>query len=85
MYGDRVFDAVLKAGETETGISIHHVDVHYDTGTPIAQCRVPVLPGDSVETLKARVREREKPFVVDTFAAIAAGRLRLAETAGNKR
>ena len=82
MYGDRVFEAVLNAGETETGISIHHVEGHYDTGTPIAQCRVPVLHGDSVETLKARVRDREKPFVVDTLAAIAAGRLRLAATAG---
>ena len=82
MYGDRVFEAVLKAGETETGISIHHVEVQSDTGTPIAQCRVPVLHGDSVETLKARVRDREKPFVVDTLAAIAAGRLRLAATAG---
>jgi len=77
MYGDRVFDAVLRAGEPETGISIHHVDVEYDTGTPIAQCRVPVFDGDSVETLKTRVREHEKPFVVDTLAAIAAGQLRL--------
>ena len=49
MYGDRVFEAVLKSGETETGISIHHVEVQYDTGTPIAQCRVPVLHGDSAE------------------------------------
>ena len=80
MYGDRVFEAVLDAGETETGISIHHVEGQYDTGAPIAQCRVPVLPGDSVETLKARVRDREKPFVVDTLAAIADGRLRLAAT-----
>ena len=80
MYGDRVFEAVLDAGETETGISIHHVEGQYDTGAPIAQCRVPVLPGDSVETLKARVRDREKPFVVETLAAIADGRLRLAAT-----
>ncbi|HJZ75642.1 MAG TPA: phosphoribosylglycinamide formyltransferase [Vicinamibacterales bacterium] len=81
MYGDRVFEAVLQAGESETGISIHHVESHYDTGATIAQCRVPVLRGDSVATLKARVQDREKPFVVDTLAAIAAGRIRLA-TAG---
>jgi phosphoribosylglycinamide formyltransferase-1 len=81
MYGDRVFEAVLQSGETETGISIHHVEVQYDTGAPIAQCRVPVLPGDSVATLKARVQDREKPFVVETLAAIAAGRLHLTATA----
>jgi phosphoribosylglycinamide formyltransferase-1 len=81
MYGDRVFEAVLQAGETETGISIHQVESEYDTGAPIAQCRVPVLRGDSVETLRARVQDREKPFVIETLAAIAAGRLRLAPTA----
>ena len=82
MYVDRVFEAVIQASETETGISIHHVDAEYDTGALIAQCRVPVLPGDSVETLKKRVQNREKTFVVDTFAAIAAGRLRLVIPAG---
>ena len=76
MHGDRVFEAVLDAGEAETGISIHHVEAQYDTGAPIAQCRVPVFREDSVETLKARVRDQEKRFVVDTLAAIAAGRLR---------
>jgi phosphoribosylglycinamide formyltransferase-1 len=82
MYGDRVFEAVLDAGATETGISIHHVESAYDTGALIAQCRVPVLPGDSVESLKARVRDREKSFVVDTLAAIADGRLPLSAAAG---
>jgi len=43
MYGDRVFEAVLEAGEAESGVSIHLVDHEYDTGSIVRQCRVPVL------------------------------------------
>jgi len=77
MYGDRVFDAVLAAGEVESGISIHLVEADYDTGAIVGQCRVPVLPGDSVDDLKARVRAREKEFVVETLGQIATGAIRL--------
>jgi phosphoribosylglycinamide formyltransferase-1 len=77
MYGDRVFDAVLAAGEVETGISIHLVDADYDTGAVVRQCRVPVLPDDSLDDLKARVRVREKAFVVETLGQIATGAIRL--------
>ena len=66
MYGDRVFDAVLEAQETESGVSLHLVDPEYDTGPVIRQCKVAILPNDSLETLKARVRAREKEFVVRT-------------------
>jgi phosphoribosylglycinamide formyltransferase-1 len=75
MYGDRVFEAVLEAGETESGVSIHLVDAEYDTGAVICQCRVPILQGDSVDDLKARVRAREKEFVVETMAQIANGEI----------
>jgi phosphoribosylglycinamide formyltransferase 1 len=77
MYGDRVFEAVLEAGEAESGVSIHLVDREYDTGSIVRQCRVPVLRNDSVDDLKARVRAREKEFVVETLAAIATGDIRL--------
>jgi phosphoribosylglycinamide formyltransferase 1 len=77
MYGDRVFEAVLEAGETESGVSIHLVDAEYDTGPIVRQCKVPVLVGDSVDDLKARVRAREKEFAVETLAAIASGDVRL--------
>ena len=49
MYGDRVFEAVLEAGEAESGISIHLVDADYDTGAIVRQCRVPVFRDDAVE------------------------------------
>jgi phosphoribosylglycinamide formyltransferase-1 len=77
MYGDRVFEAVLSAGEGETGISIHLVDDGVDSGPVMAQCKVPVLPSDSIETLKARVRARERDFVVETIAHIAMGSITL--------
>jgi phosphoribosylglycinamide formyltransferase 1 len=77
MYGDRVFEAVLEAGATESGVSIHLVDADYDTGATVRQCKVPVFRDDSLDDLKARVRAREKEFVVETLAEIANGKLRL--------
>jgi phosphoribosylglycinamide formyltransferase-1 len=77
MYGDRVFEAVQEAGETESGVSIHLVDADYDTGAVVRQCRVPVLRGDSLDDLKARVRAREKELVVETLGQIAKGEIRL--------
>jgi phosphoribosylglycinamide formyltransferase-1 len=77
MFGDRVHEAVLAAGEPESGASVHLVDADYDTGTVLHQERVPVLPADTVETLKLRVQAREREAVISTLAAIATGELRL--------
>ena len=75
MFGDRVFEAVLAAGESESGASVHLVDAEYDTGAVVRQERVPVLPGDTIESLKARVQACEREAVVTTLAAIANGGL----------
>ena len=75
MYGSRVHAAVLEAGERVTGVSVHRVEGEYDTGPVLAQCEVPVLPGDDVESLSARVQTRERIFVVETSARIANGEL----------
>jgi len=75
MYGERVHRAVLEAGETRSGVSVHLVDAEYDTGPVIAQRAVDVLPGDTVETLEQRVRAAERELVVETLAAIAGGRI----------
>jgi phosphoribosylglycinamide formyltransferase-1 len=77
MYGARVHEAVLAAGELETGVTVHLVDEQYDHGEIVAQCRVPVERGDTVESLSARVLEREHGFLVETLQAIAAGDLRM--------
>ena len=75
MYGDRVFEAVLAAGESESGASVHLVDAEYDTGAIVRQERVSVLAGDPVESLKARVQACEREAVVKTLSAIANGEL----------
>ena len=75
MYGSRVHEAVLAAGEVETGVTVHLVDEEYDHGGIVAQCRVRVDPGDTVESLSARVLEREHEFLVETLQAIATGRI----------
>ena len=51
-------EAVLEAGDVESGVSIHLVDPEYDTG-PIMQRKGPVLRDDSVDGLKARVRAHD--------------------------
>jgi phosphoribosylglycinamide formyltransferase-1 len=77
MFGEHVHRAVLAAGERETGVTVHLVDEQYDHGAVLAQIRVPVVAGDSVETLAARVLAREHEFLVETLAAIAAGTIAL--------
>ncbi len=59
MYGDRVHKAVLDSGCTESGITIHFVNEHYDSGDIIFQARCPVLPDDDADTLAARVHALE--------------------------
>lgn len=57
-----VHQAVLDAGEAETGMTIHLVDEGVDTGKIIFQKSVAVTPGDTAETLKAKVQELEKEW-----------------------
>jgi phosphoribosylglycinamide formyltransferase-1 len=59
LYGEHVHAAVLAAGDRESGCTVHVVDDEYDHGPIVAQARVAVQPGDSVETLAARVFEAE--------------------------
>lgn len=75
MYGARVHEAVLAAGATQTGVTVHLVDEEYDHGAIVAQTIVPVQPGDTVETLAARVLTREHAFLIETLQAIAEGTL----------
>ena len=71
-YGLRVHEAVLKAGEKESGATVHYVDdLGVDHGEIILQKRVPVLPGDTPETLQARVHEAEYKILVDATNQIA--------------
>ncbi|MCB1230602.1 MAG: phosphoribosylglycinamide formyltransferase [Verrucomicrobiae bacterium] len=49
----------LESGDTETGCTVHLVDAGVDTGKTLAQAKVPILPGDTAETLHARIQEQE--------------------------
>jgi formyltetrahydrofolate-dependent phosphoribosylglycinamide formyltransferase len=60
MYGRHVHEAVLAAGETESGCSVHFVTERYDEGPVLLQKTCPVLPGDTVETLADRVLDLEQ-------------------------
>jgi phosphoribosylglycinamide formyltransferase 1 len=55
MYGQHVHRAVLAEGDLESGATVHLVDEGVDTGRILMQERVPVLPGDTPETLAERV------------------------------
>jgi len=80
MYGRRVHEAVIAAGDTRSGASVHLVDDEYDHGRVIAQVEFVVLPGETSESLEARVMAAEPKLLVDTLARIARGELRLEAT-----
>ncbi|MCQ2190128.1 MAG: phosphoribosylglycinamide formyltransferase [Paludibacteraceae bacterium] len=68
MYGMKVHEAVVAAGEKESGITIHTIDDHYDEGSVVFQATVPVLPSDSPDEVAHKVHELEYkyfPKVID--------------------
>ncbi|MBL8725759.1 MAG: phosphoribosylglycinamide formyltransferase [Planctomycetes bacterium] len=73
MLGEAVHHAVLAAGETESGCTVHLCDEQYDHGRVLLQARVPVRPGDTAAQLAARV------FTAECEAYPAAIALRWAE------
>ena len=71
MWGHHVHEAVLAAGETESGCTIHLVDAGCDTGEILLQKRVPVLPGDTPESLYARIAPQEHLAMVEGVELLA--------------
>lgn len=80
-YGERVHQAVLAAGEVESGPTVHLVDGEYDHGRVLAQRRVPVLPDDDAASLAARVLVQEHLIYPETLQRIATGELDLGRDA----
>ena len=68
MHGRHVHEAVLASGARESGCTVHLVDEQYDHGRILVQRRCPVLPGDSAESLAARVVEQESIAYPDAVA-----------------
>jgi folate-dependent phosphoribosylglycinamide formyltransferase PurN len=78
MYGDRVHHAVLEAGRTESGCTVHFVDEEYDHGPIIVQRRCTVMADDTVDALAARVFGQECIAYPQAVRMFAEGRARLA-------
>ena len=74
--GMTAIEDALAAGTAETGVTVHFLDEGVDTGPVIAQERVPIDPGDTVETVRARVREVEHRLLPDAARRWLAGELR---------
>jgi phosphoribosylglycinamide formyltransferase-1 len=73
MYGAHVHEAVLKAGERESGVTIHIVDDEYDHGAVVSQASVPVESTDTAATLAARIQAREQTLYPETLRRIISG------------
>lgn len=79
MYGRRVHEAVLASGARTSGATVHFVNDAYDAGAVIARREVPVLEGDTPDTLAARVLAAEHALYPPTIAAVARGDIALDE------
>ena len=73
-YGRNVHAAVIAAGETESGATVHLVDTEYDTGPLLSQVQVPVLADDTIDTLEARVKTAEQKLLIDTLIELRSRR-----------
>ena len=69
-FGSRVHQAVIAAGETESGATVHLVDYDYDTGPILAQTTVQVMTDDTPETLETRVKAAEQALLVKTVSEL---------------
>ena len=79
MYGRRVHEAVIAAGEHVSGCTIHLVTEGYDEGPALDQMEVPVKEGDTPEILASRVFEAECQLLPSTLVAIAMGEISLTD------
>jgi len=75
--GLHTHERALAAGDAQHGCSVHYVTGVLDGGPLVMQARVPVLPGDTPESLSARVQQQEHIIYPEVIGLIAAGRLSL--------
>jgi phosphoribosylglycinamide formyltransferase-1 len=64
MHGHHVHEAILRAGERETGFTFHLATDEYDAGPILHQERVPVLPDDTTDTLQSRVIDAQHRAII---------------------
>ncbi len=73
MYGLHVHRAVLKSQRATTEVTIHYVDEIYDHGDVVRKTEVPVISGDSPESLQERVQGVEREFLIETVLKMESG------------
>jgi len=74
MFGMKVHESVIAAGELQSGITIHHVNELYDEGDIIFQAKCQIHPGDTPEMLAAKIHELEyKHFPIVIGKMVAGG------------
>ena len=71
MWGHFVHEAVIASGDAESGCTVHLVDAGCDTGKILVQKRVPVLQGDTPDTLYARIAPEEHKAIVEGVCLLA--------------
>ncbi len=69
--GVAAWQQAIEAGVTESGCTVHYVDAGMDTGPAILQAKVPVLPGDTAETLHARIQVEEHRLYPEAIKKVA--------------
>lgn len=74
-FGQKVHEAVMEAGEKETGMTIHFVDEGVDTGKIILQKKIPIEPADTMETIKDKAQALEKKWYPEVIRLFASGKL----------
>lgn len=82
MFGMHVHEAVIAAGDRESGATVHLVSDVYDQGAILRQARIPVLADDTPATLAARVLTAEHTLLVETLADLLTGNLKVPDATG---
>ena len=77
MYGIKVHESALEAGEHKTGVTIHKVQGEYDRGTILAQAEVQIRENDTPSSLRDRVLIVEHELYVETLREISLGGIKL--------
>ena len=70
MYGEHVHRAVIASGARRSGCTVHYVDAGTDTGEVILQRSVPVVAGDTPESLASRLRPEEHRAIRDAILTV---------------
>jgi phosphoribosylglycinamide formyltransferase 1 len=75
MYGMRVHEAVIRSGDAESGITIHHVNKNYDEGQVIFQAKCPVEAGDTPESLAGKIHQLEYKYFPEIIESVVMGKV----------